>query len=119
MTSVFENVISYLWQTDTITSLCFKSTLLLLVNTVKDPRVSGRKQKKAGSAVFQAELRRQAGDVVKQKTGLDWGKVGQVVMGSASGRKGEGERVLCGGEAKLLAELFFNVVLMSEVTGND
>ncbi len=68
-------------------------------------RVSGGKQKKAGSVVFQAELRRQAGDVVKQQTGLVWEKVGQVVMGSAI-EKGEGERELHAGEAKLVAELF-------------
>ncbi len=84
---------------------CFKSTFLLLVSTVKNPWVSGGKQKKARSIVFQTELRRQAGDVVKQQTGLDWEKVGQVVMGSAI-EKGEGERELRAGEAKLAAELF-------------
>lgn len=84
---------------------CFKSTFLLLVNTVKNPWVSGGKQKIARSVFFHAELRRQAGDVVKQQTGLDWEKVGQVVMGSAI-EKGEGERELRAGEAKLAAELF-------------
>lgn len=72
---------------------------------MKNPWVSGGKQKKAGSIVFKAVLRRQAADVVKQQKGLDWEKVGQVVMGSAI-EKGEGERKLHAGEAKLAAELF-------------
>ncbi len=69
------------------------------------PEFLEENKKKARSIVFQAELRRQAGDVVKQQTGLDWEKVGQVVMGSAI-EKGEGERELRAGEAKLAAELF-------------
>lgn len=51
--------------------------------------VSGGKQKKAGSIIFDAKLRRQADDVVKQQTGLDWEKVGQAVMGSAIERESE------------------------------
>lgn len=105
LTSVFENVISCLWQTDTITSLLLRIHFSSTREYSKESLSFWRKTKETGSVVFQAELRRQAGDVVKQQTGLDWEKVGQVVMGSAI-EKGEGERELRAGEAKLAAELF-------------
>lgn len=88
--------------------MCFHTTHIFSICEYGAEFLILAQNKKARSIIFEYELRRQVGDVVKQQTVLEREEVGQTVMGSAI-ETGEGGRELGGGcaeEAKPAAELF-------------